>query len=72
MTRRSVVLPQPDGPISETNSPRPTARSIPASASTGPSLVMKVSDRLRTSMTDELGVATAAGCGGEDAAAPAA
>ena len=72
MTRSSVVLPQPDGPISEMNSPRPTASSMPASAWTGPSSVTKVSDRLRTSMTDEPGVATAAGCGGAAAAAPGA
>ena len=42
MTRSSVVLPQPDGPISETNSPRRMLRSMPDSASTGPSLVVKV------------------------------
>ena len=37
MTRSSVVLPQPDGPISETNSPGAIARSISLSACTGAS-----------------------------------
>ena len=32
MMRRSVDLPQPDGPISETNSPFSIVRSIPSSA----------------------------------------
>ena len=32
MIRSSVDLPQPDGPISETNSPAAMSRSIPASA----------------------------------------
>ena len=32
MTRSSVVLPQPDGPMNETNSPRFTSRSILDSA----------------------------------------
>ncbi len=32
MMRSSVLLPQPDGPMSETNSPRRMSRSIPASA----------------------------------------
>ena len=34
MSRRSVDLPQPDGPMSETNSPAPIVRSIPSSAVT--------------------------------------
>src|SRR5690348_4673121 len=42
MTRRNVVLPQPDGPMKETNSPLATSRLISASALTGPSLVSKV------------------------------
>ena len=32
--RSSVDLPQPEGPISETNSPAATVREIPVSAST--------------------------------------
>ena len=36
MIRSSVDLPQPDGPISETNSPGWTSRSMPSSASTSP------------------------------------
>ena len=34
--RRSVVLPQPDGPTRATNSPAPTSRSIASSASVSP------------------------------------
>ena len=34
MTFSSVVLPQPDGPMSATNSPRRTVRSTPRSAPT--------------------------------------
>src|SRR5256886_5649557 len=34
MIRRRVDFPQPDGPISETNSPGSTSRSIPCSAVT--------------------------------------
>ena len=37
MARSSVVLPQPDGPISETNSPGAMARSTSRSACTGES-----------------------------------
>src|SRR5438874_9451881 len=33
---RSVVLPHPEGPTSATNSPSPTARSIPRSTGSGP------------------------------------
>ena len=36
MIRSSVDLPQPDGPMSETNSPAATDRSMPTSASTRP------------------------------------
>ena len=36
MIRSSVDLPQPEGPISETNSPGWTSRSIRSSASTSP------------------------------------
>src|SRR5271157_1645901 len=42
--RRSVVLPQPDGPMREMNSPRATFRLMLLSASTGPSRVSKRSD----------------------------
>ena len=34
--RSSVDLPQPEGPISDTNSPLATSRSIPCSAATAP------------------------------------
>src|SRR5580692_5300827 len=51
IARSSVVLPQPDGPIKETNSPRSTARSMPLSACTGPSAVTKLNDKPATSMT---------------------
>src|SRR5262249_58261 len=49
MTRNSVVLPQPDGPMKETNSPAAIARSTLLSASTLPSAVSKVSDTPRAS-----------------------
>ncbi len=39
--RRSVVLPQPDGPMKETNSPRATIKLTLLSACTGPSAVSK-------------------------------
>ena len=42
--RRSVVLPQPDGPMKETNSPRATFRLTLLSACTGPSAVSKRSE----------------------------
>src|SRR5271156_1067367 len=44
MTRSKVVLPQPDGPMKETNSPAAICRSILDSASTWPSDVSKVRD----------------------------
>ena len=42
--RRSVVLPQPDGPMKETNSPRLILRLTLLSACTGPSAVSKLSE----------------------------
>jgi hypothetical protein len=42
--RSSVVLPQPDGPMKETNSPRATLRSTLRKAATGPSAVSKRSE----------------------------
>src|ERR1700681_1781504 len=44
MMRISVVLPQPEGPMSETNSPRPIDKSMSARACTGVSPVEKVRD----------------------------
>src|SRR3982751_6561073 len=46
MTRRSVLLPQPDGPMSDTNSPRWMDRSMPWSA-----VVTTSSPRLKTLST---------------------
>jgi hypothetical protein len=51
MTRSKVVLPQPDGPMKETNSPLPMVRSTLESASTGPSLVWKVRPSLLAETT---------------------
>jgi hypothetical protein len=51
MTRRKVVLPQPDGPMNETNSPLPIVRSTLDSACTGPSLVWNVSPKPFASTT---------------------
>ena len=51
MTRIRVVLPQPDGPMKETNSPWRTVRSMSASAKTGWSAAWKISDSRRMSMT---------------------
>jgi len=42
MTRKNVVLPQPEGPMNETNSPLWISRLTSLSALTGPSLVAKV------------------------------
>ncbi len=39
MARSSVVLPQPEGPMNETNSPLPMVRLTPLNARTGPSFV---------------------------------
>ena len=50
IARSSVVLPQPDGPIRETNSPLCTRRSTLLSAVTGASAVWKVSERSQMSM----------------------
>src|SRR6516162_2323773 len=46
----SVDLPEPDGPIRATNSPRPTARSMPRSAWTAVPLLPKTFVRLWVSM----------------------
>src|SRR5690606_38704455 len=45
MTRRNVVLPQPEGPMKETKSPFSTERLTPVSAVNGPSAVWKVRPR---------------------------
>src|ERR1700722_4489358 len=50
MTRSSVVLPQPEGPMKETNSPFATLRLALSRAWTALSPVSKVSDRLRISI----------------------
>src|SRR5665213_475433 len=42
ITRKNVVLPQPDGPMNETNSPLLISSVTSESALTGPSLVVKV------------------------------
>jgi hypothetical protein len=51
ITRRKVVLPQPDGPMKETNSPLWMSRLTSDSACTGPSLVWKVRSRFWAEMT---------------------
>src|SRR5262245_43234817 len=51
MTLRSVVLPQPEGPMSETKSPSFTVRLTSESAKTGPSAVAKVRLSPRASIT---------------------
>src|SRR3569833_1885309 len=51
MTRRYVVLPQPEGPMKETYSPGSTSRLTSLSASTSPSLVAKVSPRFWAEQT---------------------
>ncbi len=56
--RKSVVLPQPEGPIKETNSPCATFRLTWLNASTGPSRVSKRSD---TSLTSIAGSSAGAG-----------
>src|ERR1700737_1823334 len=56
ITRNIVVLPQPDGPIKETNSPSAICRLTSESASTRPSAVSNVSEMFcasTTSRTDE-------------------
>ena len=49
ITRSIVVLPQPEGPMKETNSPSAICRPTFDSASTLPSAVSNVSETLRTS-----------------------
>ena len=68
--RKSVVLPQPEGPMKETNSPRATFRLTWLSASTGPSRVSKRSDTSLTSIAGSspaLGLTAAAAVPGIDA-----
>src|ERR1700761_902757 len=55
ITRSMVVLPQPDGPMKDTNSPSATARSTCDSASTRPSAVSKVSEISLASTTSRFG-----------------
>src|ERR1700761_8251458 len=62
ITRSMVVLPQPDGPMKDTNSPSATARSTCDSASTRPSAVSKVSEISFASTTSRFG------CGSSDRA----
>src|SRR5260221_6220272 len=50
MIRIKVVLPQPEGPMKETNSPALICRLISDRAKTGVSAVWKVNPRLRISM----------------------
>ncbi len=52
MSRISVVLPQPEGPSSEKNSPRPISSEIPATALTPPKLL----PRSRMEIADEAAV----------------
>src|SRR5688572_31440782 len=51
MIRKSVVLPHPDGPMKDTNSPSSTDKLTFERAKTGPSAVVKVKDRFCASMT---------------------
>src|SRR5580704_10178655 len=51
-----VVLPQPEGPMKETNSPSATCKDTFDSASTLPSDVSKVSETLRISTARRCGV----------------
>ena len=51
MTRRNVVLPQPDGPMKETNSPLSIVIYNLYRASTGPSPVWKVRPSLLAATT---------------------
>ena len=55
-SRRSVDLPEPDGPISETNSPRAMARSTRSSAWTASGPSPNVLETLRSSTTGPEGV----------------
>ena len=66
--RRVVVLPQPDGPRNETNSPRSAARLKSRTAATSPNIFwMPVSSRNAIVVVDSL-----AGAGDGDAGAGAA
>src|ERR1700704_3425745 len=64
MSRSRVDLPQPDGPMSDTNSPDPIVRSIPASAVTAvgpapkvlPAPVIATTGRVGARLGDEAGV----------------
>ena len=49
MSRSSVDLPQPDGPMSETNSPARTDRSTPSRAVTVPGPLPKILVTFETS-----------------------
>src|SRR5437588_6229338 len=55
ITRKIVVLPQPDGPMNETNSPSAICRLTLESASTFPSAVSKVREISCASTTSLLG-----------------
>src|SRR5882757_10172416 len=54
-----VVLPQPEGPMKETNSPSAICRLTFDSASTLPSAVSKVRETSRTSTANRLGTVSA-------------
>src|SRR5258708_18045763 len=54
-TRNIVVLPHPDGPIKDTNSPSATCRLTLESASTRPSAVSNVSEMFCASTTKRPG-----------------
>ncbi len=60
MRRSRVDLPQPDGPMSETNSPAATVRSMSSSALTSPVLVANLLPTPRTT-TASVGVASVSG-----------
>src|SRR5438445_13649118 len=60
ITRNIVVLPQPDGPMKETNSPSVICRLTFESASTRPSAVSKLRDISCASTTSLLGEASGA------------
>ena len=65
----SVVLPQPDGPISDTNSPCAISRSMSDKATTGVSAAWNTSDSLRMAIAVDAGTGAAAGCEGIGAGA---
>src|SRR6266567_2346532 len=58
ITRNIVVLPHPDGPIKDTNSPSATCRLTSESASTRPSAVSKVSEIFWASTTSRFEAAS--------------